>query len=143
MENNDTSTHQIALSQDEVDKLLKNAAPQPVKKSLPKETEDKIKALKAKTQAVAKKMAAKEKKAASKKPATKKTTAAKKTTAVKKTSAAKKTPAKKTAAVKKAPAKKPVNKLTVYFEGKAYGTGTVVTKNGKKIIELLSIKKKK
>lgn len=133
-----TSTNEIALSQDEVDKLLKNATPKPVKKSLPKETEEKIKALKEKAAAVAKKMNTAEKKPASKKSTAKKAPA-KKTTAKK---AAPKVPAKKAAPAKKAGVKKPVNKMTVYFEGKAYGTGTVVTKNGKKIIELLSIKKK-
>lgn len=134
--NTDTSTHEIALSQDEVDKLLKTATPQPVKKSLPKETEDKIKALKEKTAAVAKKMKDSQKKTSSKKAAAKKTETSKKP-------AAKKATTKKAATAKKPAAKKPVNKMSVYFEGKCYGTGTVVTKNGKKIIELLSIKKKK
>lgn len=129
--NTDTSTHEIALSQDEVDKLLKTATPQPVKKSLPKETEAKIKALKEKTAAVAKKMKDSQKKTSSKK------------AAAKKTETSKKPAAKKATTKKAATAKKPVNKMSVYFEGKCYGTGTVVTKNGKKIIELLSIKKKK
>ena len=84
------------------------------------------------------------KKTAAKKTAAKKTTA-KKTTAKK--TAAKKTVVKK-AAPKKAPvkktvSKKPVTKYTVYYDGKAYGTAAISTKNGKKVIELLSIKKKK
>lgn len=122
--NKDTETYEIALSQDEVDKLLKTATSQHVKKTLPKETDTKIKALKEKTKAVAKKMKNSQKKTASKKAAVKKTTT------------------KKAATTKKPAAKKTVNKMSVYFEGKCYGTGTVVTKNGKKIIELLSIRKK-
>lgn len=129
----------VALSQDEVDRLLKGVKPQqPLKKTTSKETEEKIRRLKERTKAVEEKM----KKAGSSKK--EKKTPAKKT-AVKKTTA-KKTPAKKTA-VKKTPAKKPVTKpvtkYTVYYEGKAYGTASISTKNGKKIIELLSIKKKK
>ena len=54
--NKNTETYEIALSQDEVDKLLKTATSQPVKKTLPKETDTKIKALKEKTKAVAKKI---------------------------------------------------------------------------------------
>ena len=59
-----------------------------------------------------------------------------------KKAAVKKTTTKKAVTTKKSAAKKTVNKMSVYFEGKCYGTGTVVTKNGKKIIELLSIRKK-
>lgn len=122
--NKDTETYEIALSQDEVDKLLKTATSQHVKKTLPRETDTKIKTLKEKTKAVAKKMKNSQKKTASKKAAVKKTTT------------------KKAPTTKKPAAKKTVNKMSVYFEGKCYGTGTIVTKNGKKIIELLSIRKK-
>ena len=127
--NKDTETYEIALSQDEVDKLLKTATSQHVKKTLPRETDTKIKTLKEKTKAVAKKMKNSQKKTASKKAAVKKTTT-------------KKAPTKKAPTTKKPAAKKTVNKMSVYFEGKCYGTGTIVTKNGKKIIELLSIRKK-
>lgn len=137
----------VALSQDEVDKLLKGIKPQPpVKKTTSKETEEKIRRLKERTKAVEEKMkkADKAKKATAKKTPAKKTAAKK--TPVKKT-AAKKTVVKK-AAPKKAPvkktvSKKPVTKYTVYYDGKAYGTAAIITKNGKKVIELLSIKKKK
>lgn len=42
----------------------------------------------------------------------------------------------------KCSSKKSEEKLTVYFENKVFGTGIVTTKNGKKVIELLTIKKK-
>lgn len=120
----------IALSQAEVDKLLKGAAPQPVKKTTSAETEAKIKKIKERAKAVAKKMKEDEKKAA--KPAAKKSA---KPAAKKPAKPAAKKPAKPAA-------KKPVTKLSVYFEGKLYGTAALSTKNGKKIVELLSIRKK-
>lgn len=113
------SENNIALSQDEVDKILKGSSVQPPKRSN-EETEAKIKMIKEKTKAVAKKMKTTAKASVSKKSST----------------------AKKASASKKADSKKKVTKLSVYFEGKLYGTGCVSSKNGKKIIELLTVRKK-
>ena len=106
----------VALSQAEVDRLLKNSAPAVQKKTISKETEEKIRLLKEKTKAAQKRIEQEEKKSKTSK-------------------TAKKAPAKSSASGKT------VSKLSVYYDGKLYGTAKLSVKNGKKIVELLSIKK--
>lgn len=104
----------IALSQDELDKILKQGVVVKPKKTKSKSLEEKIKLLKEKTSAVSKKIQ-KEKKATQKN-ASKKN----KSTSVK---------------------KKVLDKISIYYEGKLFGYGIVSKRNGKKIIELRTIKK--
>lgn len=122
---NDKSSDEstIALSQDELDKILKQgivvkpASKPSEKKASKKSTEEKIKLLKARTKAVGKKIQAEDKKKSTSSKTLKKAPTSKKTK------------------------KKTVEKLSIYYNDKFYGYGTISKRNGKKIIELLSVKK--
>lgn len=129
----------IALSQSEVDNLFKKPAPVVQKKAVSKETEAKIKLMKEKTKAAQKRI---EKESNAPKSAAKKT-AAKKSASKKTVEKPKTSVRKKTASAAASSPKKAVSKLSVYYDGKLYGTAAVRVKNGKKIVELLTIRKAK
>lgn len=99
-------TNPIALSQDEVDKVMKGHNLSSAKKDS-NDINVKIQKLKEKTKSVGEILEAER------------------------------------VELKNSETKKNTEKLSVYFEGKLYGTAILSLKNGKKIVELLTIKKQK